>query len=110
VTNDLDRLGHMVSALRSIRRVATSRRALADETKQAAVLRWFEVLGEASKGVTASTKALAPSIPWAKLVGLRNVLIHGYDQVDLNEVWQAIAKTEALLADLERLLKRLEPA
>lgn len=107
MTHDADRLAHMMAALQAIRRVATSRKALDDEVKQAAILRWFEVVGEASKGVTAPTRALAPGVPWKSLTGLRNVLIHGYDQIDLDRVWEAIGKTKGLLEDLRGLAKQL---
>lgn len=107
MTVDADRIDHMIAALQAIRRVATSRRSLQDEVKQAAVLRWFEVLGEAAKGVTPPTRERAPEIPWKAFTGLRTVLIHGYDQVDLQQVWGAVEKSKDLLDQLVRLRKGL---
>ena len=69
-----------------------------------AVVRLLEVLGEAANRVDAETRAAHSDIPWAQLVGLRNRLIHGYDQVDYDIVWR-IVRTD--LPDLVARLRRL---
>lgn len=96
----------MAEAARNILRVARSRRSLEDIVKQAAVIRWFEVMGEAAAGVSEGAKASHPGVPWKDLKGLRNVLIHDYMEVDLGLVWDAVAKTRSLLPRLDSLLKR----
>lgn len=103
---DKARVGHMVEAARNILRVARGRKSLDDIVKQAAVIRWFEVMGEAAAGVSAEGRAENPGVPWKELKGMRNVLIHDYMEVDLARVWDAVAATRALLPRLEDIVKR----
>ncbi|MFI5343396.1 MAG: DUF86 domain-containing protein [Chlamydiales bacterium] len=53
-----------------------------------AVIRNFEIIGEASNNVPLVIQRAHPSIPWRQMIALRNVLIHEYFGVDLNTVWQ----------------------
>jgi uncharacterized protein with HEPN domain len=55
-----------------------------------AVIRNFEIIGEASNSVPLVMQNAHPHIPWRRIIGLRNVLIHEYFGVDLNAVWQTI--------------------
>lgn len=54
-----------------------------DLMRQAAVIRQFEIIGEAARRISTETQAAIPSIPWAKVIGMRNRLIHEYDAIDL---------------------------
>ena len=64
---------------------------------QDAVVRNFEVIGEAAKRVSAETQQRWGDIPWRKLAGFRDILIHRYEEVDLDEVWGTIeSEVEAL--------------
>jgi uncharacterized protein with HEPN domain len=56
---------------------------------QDALIRCLEVLGEATKRLSSETRTLNPEIPWRAMAGMRDVLIHAYDQIDLEEVWLA---------------------
>jgi len=58
-----------------------------DTKTQDAVIRNFEVIGEAAKRVPTEYRAEHPSIPWQLMAGFRDVLIHGYEGVDLGRVW-----------------------
>jgi uncharacterized protein with HEPN domain len=51
-----------------------------------AVIRSLEVLGEATKRIPASFRQMHPDIPWSKMAGMRDVLIHDYMGVDLKTV------------------------
>jgi uncharacterized protein with HEPN domain len=53
-----------------------------------AVIRSLEVLGEATKHIPASFRNSHPDIPWSKMAGMRDVLIHDYMGVDLLTVWK----------------------
>jgi uncharacterized protein with HEPN domain len=59
---------------------------------QDAVLRNFEVIGEAAKRLDEAYPAAHPEIPWCAIVGLREVLIHQYEGVDRNKVWAIVEK------------------
>lgn len=71
---------------------------------QDAVIRRIEVLGEAAKRVSAETRDNHPEVPWKNIAGMRDRVIHGYDSIDLNVVWDTIQKDipkiEAPLRDL----------
>ena len=61
-----------------------------DMLLQSAVLHQLLVLGEAVRRLTAEFRAAHPEIDWRGYAGLRNVLIHQYDNVDLDEVWKIV--------------------
>lgn len=54
------------------------------------LVRLLEVVGEAANRVPSDEQDLHPDIPWAEIVGLRNRLIHGYDSIDLDILWQIV--------------------
>ena len=54
---------------------------------QDAVLRRLEIIGEAARHVSPQTQKKYPHIPWRELAVLRNLVIHQYDAVDINQVW-----------------------
>jgi uncharacterized protein with HEPN domain len=59
---------------------------------QDAIIRNFEIIGEAAKQLSAEFKQANSEIPWRNVAGFRDVLIHDYMGVDLNAVWQIIEK------------------
>lgn len=61
---------------------------LADIKTQSAVLHQLMVMGEAVKRLSRDYREQHPHIPWKVMAGMRDVLIHGYDIVELNEVWK----------------------
>ncbi len=61
-----------------------------DRVLELALTRLLEIIGEAAKRVPPDIQTQYPAIPWAQIVGLRNRLIHGYDAVDLDILWQII--------------------
>jgi uncharacterized protein with HEPN domain len=66
-----------------------------------AVVRLLEIIGEGAARVPAEERARLPGVPWSSIVGLRNRLIHGYDNVDHDIVW------EILTTDLPLLVSQL---
>lgn len=79
---------------------------------QDAVIRNFEIIGEAAKRVPEEFRLVHPSIPWKGLSGLRDVLIHQYEGVSLEEVWRIIEKEiprlKSTISDLLPPLDELE--
>lgn len=55
-----------------------------------AVLRNLEIIGEAAGNIPDDIRSRYPNIPWKRIVGLRNIVIHAYFNVDLKIVWQII--------------------
>lgn len=80
---------------------------LSDAKTQSAILHQLMVMGEAVKRLSSEFRAGHPQIPWALIAGMRDKLIHGYDIVDLEQVWQtATLDVPALLAEIQPLLPK----
>ena len=71
---------------------------------QDAVLRRLEIIGEAVKNVDEDFRGRYPEIPWKKIAGLRDVLIHEYFGVSLKRVWRVI---KIDLVDLKSNISRI---
>jgi uncharacterized protein with HEPN domain len=71
--------------------------------RQAAVTRQLEIIGEAARRISPETQATIPDIPWSKMIGMRNRLIHQYDDLDLETIWDTIQiSLPELIVMLER--------
>lgn len=57
-----------------------------------AVIRNLEVIGEASKNIPENIREQYTTIPWRRIIGLRNIMIHGYFGIDLSIIWEIITK------------------
>jgi uncharacterized protein with HEPN domain len=75
---------------------------LADVRTQDAVIRRFEIIGEAARHLSPAALKALPEVPWDLVVGMRNLLIHDYDDVDPRRVWTDSQN------DLPPLIVRLE--
>lgn len=78
----------------------------ADERTVDAVLRNFEVIGEAARNVPEYVTKANPDIPWAKMRALRNVVAHAYFGVNLPIIWETIVRR---LPELRAAVESLEP-
>lgn len=76
---------------------------LKDLKTQSAILHQLMVMGEAVKRLSEDFRNQHPHIPWSLIAGMRDKLIHGYDIVDLNRVWQTADK------DVPELLNQITP-
>lgn len=64
----------------------------ANRERHNAVVREFEIIGEAMKNIPLAFKKKYPQLPWAEAMGMRNKLIHEYFGVDLNLIWKTAKK------------------
>jgi len=70
-----------------------------------ALTRLLEIVGEAATRVSDEERSRLPGIPWAQITGMRNRLIHGYDFVELDILWQTVTvDLPPLIGELERIL------
>jgi uncharacterized protein with HEPN domain len=80
-----------------------------DELLQVWFLRHLQIIGEAARALPEEVQALAPDIPWPKIIGMRNVLVHGYFEIDTDIVWDTVMRDiPALKPAVKELLRRLE--
>ncbi|MBU2576694.1 MAG: DUF86 domain-containing protein [Nanoarchaeota archaeon] len=63
---------------------------LKNKEKQSAVIRQIEIIGEAVKNIPDSFRKKYPDIPWIRIAGMRDKLMHHYFGVDLKTVWKVI--------------------
>ena len=83
----------------------TKEEFLHDVQRQDAVIRRFEIIGEAAGRVSEDLRIVLPSLPWTEMVGIRNILIHEYGDIDLDIVWDTLQiDLPPLIDDIERYL------
>jgi uncharacterized protein with HEPN domain len=72
---------------------------------QLALVQLIQILGEAATRLSHAGRARYPDVPWSQAIGTRHRLVHGYDRVDYEVVWDTIAvDSPPLVAALERAL------
>jgi uncharacterized protein with HEPN domain len=94
MSNDRLYIEHMRKALEKIEGYASAgyNDFMAYTHWQDAVIRQLEILGEATKMLSQELRDQYPEVPWRRIAGLRDVLIHDYMGVDLDAVWQITQK------------------
>ncbi len=74
---------------------------------QLALTRLVEIVGEAANRISGNTQQENPHIPWIEINGMRNRLVHGYDVIDYDVLWDTITNDlPPLIAALESLLEK----
>lgn len=104
--DDLIRLRHLREAAEKAVRFSEgqTRKSLEDdELLRLGLTKLVEIVGEAAKQVSESTRAAHPAVPWSAATRMRDRLIHHYFDIDLDILWATITE------DLPQLLKRLPP-
>jgi uncharacterized protein with HEPN domain len=112
VRNPSERLRDILEAIDRIDRYASHGRDAFenDELIQTWILRHLQIIGEAARSVPEEVRSIAPEIPWAKIAGMRHVLVHDYFGIDLDLVWKAVERDlPELKTAATRALALLEP-
>ena len=106
-----DYLGHIVEAIERIHRYVEDMDEvvfLSDEKTQDAVVRNFEIIGEASHNIERYHSAFASEhseVPWLLMYAMRNRVAHGYFKVDFELVWKTIHEDLPELHNLVHALR-----
>ena len=104
MNRDRERLLHIVEAIDRIEKYARRgweafRR---DELLQAWVVHHVEIIGEAVRGLSDEFRSEHPEVPWREAMQMRNILVHQYFRVDLEEVWATVER------DLPKLKQQIQ--
>lgn len=102
---DVDYLLDILTSSRMIRSYvgdATRQEFLTDTKLQDSVIRRIEIIGEAAGRVSSAFREENSEIPWSEIRGMRNRMIHVYDDIDMDIVWETVQQ------DLPLLISRLE--
>ena len=115
MNQDLDRLQDILDAIDKIERYSSKGRELfdSDELVQTWMIHHIQIIGEAARRISDELKVRHANIPWSQVIGMRNILVHNYFGVDLEEVWSTAMgdipdlkrKIEAALQELNKNLK-----
>jgi uncharacterized protein with HEPN domain len=94
VRRDLDWLLGILEAIEQTDRYAGRGRVAfeTDELIRVWVVHHLEQIGEAAKRISEETRALDPSVPWAQIIGVRNILTHQYFAIDRDAVWSTVQR------------------
>lgn len=81
---------------------------LEDDKTSSAVIRKFEIIGEATKNIPQKIRKNHPDIPWQEMAGMRDKLIHFYFGIDYNLVWQTIKnRLPKVKAKIKKILEEI---
>lgn len=73
-----------------------------DRMLSLALIRLLEIIGEAARGISPAFRGAHSELPWQSMAGMRDRLVHGYFDVDLDVVWETVSK------DLPQLINQLK--
>ena len=94
--------------IRSYVEGATRQEFLTDTKLQDSVIRRIEIIGEAAGRISSAFREENPEIPWNEIRGMRNRMIHVYDDIDMDIVWETVQQDIPLLITLLEHIEQLE--
>jgi len=81
-----DQINHILEVTKDISKDSFSE----DIVLQTAIIRWLEVIGEATKHVPMDIREKYNEIPWKKMAGMRDVAIHDYADLNILRIWKTV--------------------
>lgn len=108
--SDHERLLDILEAIERIQSKKVNDRAQfdLDELLQIWFVHHFQIIGEAASRISSSLRKQYPDVPWGKMIGMRHILVHGYFDVDLDIIWNAVQDNLAQLKEqIEDILRQM---
>jgi uncharacterized protein with HEPN domain len=104
VRDQRERLLDILEAIERAEKHAEKGRAVfeQDELVQVWILYHLQVIGEAARSLESEFQESFPEIPWGKIIGMRNILVHHYFEIDTDIVWSVVE------SDLPRLKQQIQ--
>jgi len=98
---DLERLEDVLEAIERIQDQTKGGREVFDGEPlvQVWVVHHLEIVGEACRALSAELQNRHPEVPWGVIIGMRNILVHDYFGINLDEVWAAVERDLPTLRD-----------
>jgi uncharacterized protein with HEPN domain len=94
MSGDKDRLADILEGIARVEKYAASGREafLCDELIQTWIVHNIQIIGEAAGKLSRDFRALHSEVPWPQIAGMRNIIIHDYFGIDLDQVWQVVER------------------
>lgn len=99
----------MAEAIRNIEKYSSrgKEQFFREELVQVWIVHHLQILGQAARGVSEESQHNYPQIPWGKIIGFRNILVHHYFAVNPEEIWAVVqSDIPPLKQDLEKILAK----
>jgi uncharacterized protein with HEPN domain len=106
--DDRERLLDIREAIENVQKYAARGKDAfkSDELIQTWILHHIQILGEAAARISDEFQEEHPDIPWFKIIGMRNILVHDYFHIDINAVWSVVENDLPVLYDQINFLLR----
>lgn len=108
--SDKNRLLDIMEAIEKIEKYATVGKShfISDEKTQIWVIFHLQIIGEASSNISPEVKDKFPEIPWPNIIAMRNIIVHEYFGIDLNEIWNTLTnKLPELKQQITKIINTL---
>jgi uncharacterized protein with HEPN domain len=111
VRSDREKLQDILEAIERIERYTMQGRAAFEQNEL--IQTWFvqnlQIVGEAARSLSSSTRDQHPQIPWSQIIGMRNILTHNYFEIDFDIVWAVVdQELPHLKQSFEEILQSLQ--
>ena len=105
---DIERIEDILEAIERIERYGKKGRGTfdSDELIQTWIIHHIQIIGEATSRFSQKFCDSYPDIPWSEIIGMRNILVHDYFGIDIEEIWSTVEKDIPYLKDKMNMIYR----
>ena len=107
INKDIGRLEDILDCITKIEKYSCigKEKFQKDEPIQNLFVHQIQIIGEAARSISDKFKEKNPTIPWPHIVGMRNMIIHQYTDVDLDTVWKVVTRD---ISELKSKIKKIK--